>query len=155
MATEGEHVFAAVSRVRNVLFRHANGPIREAGLTLTQFEVLEALSYRGPLNVGQIREAIFGTPGNVPVVVSNLERDGLVSRRRSEKDGRVSIVELTDEGRARIEAVYPRVVDSIEADLAPLSESEKAEVTRLLKKVTSRTKGSDPFVPGAADAAKE
>lgn len=135
MATEGELVFAAVSRVRNVLFRHANGPIHAAGLTVTQFEVLEALSAHGPLSVGQIVEAIYGTPGNVPVVVSNLARDGLVLRRRSEADGRVSIVELTEEGQERIEALYPQVVDSLERDLQLLSSKEKHQVVHLLRKV--------------------
>lgn len=135
MATEGELVFAVVSRVRNLLFRHANGPIHAAGLTVTQFEVLEALSAHGPLSVGQVSEAIYGTPGNVPVVISNLTRDGLVSRRRSETDGRVSIVELTPAGAERIEALYPQVVASIDRDLEPLSSQEKHEVVHLLRKV--------------------
>lgn len=135
MATDAERLFAAITRVRNVLFRHANGPIRAAGLTLTQFEVLEALSSHGPLSVGQVSEAIFGTPGNVPVVISNLVRDGLASRRRSEEDGRVTIVELTAAGRERIEALYPQVVESLGRDLEPLSREEKSEVMRLLHKV--------------------
>lgn len=135
MPSDAELVFAAVSRVRNVLFRHANGPIRAAGLTVTQFEVLEALSAYGPLSVGEVSEAIFGTPGNVPVVISNLARDGLVSRRKSESDGRVNIVDLTPGGRERIEALYPRVLASIERDLEPLPKDEKREVVRLLHKV--------------------
>jgi MarR family 2-MHQ and catechol resistance regulon transcriptional repressor len=135
MATEAETVFAMASRVRNIMFRHANGPIRAEGLTVTQFEVLEALSFHGPLSVGQVREAIFGTPGNVPVVVRNLERDGLIVRRRSEKDGRVSILELTPEGKQRVERVYPQVVASIEHDLAPLTAHEKHEVVRAFRKV--------------------
>lgn len=135
MATDAERVFAAVSRVRNLMFRNANGPVHAAGLTVTQFEVLEALSAHGPLSVGQITDAIFGTPGNVPVVVSNLVRDGLVTRRRSESDGRVRIVELTPEGARRIEALYPQVAESLGRDLEPLSAEEKAEVLRLLRKV--------------------
>lgn len=134
MATEGEHVFAAVSRTRNLLFRDAGTPIRAHGLTTTQFEVLEALSAHGPLSVGQIVETVFGTPGNIPVVVRNLERAGLVTRRRSQADGRVTIVELTDLGRARIEETYPDVVASIERDLEPLSADEKRQVIRLLHK---------------------
>lgn len=137
MATDGERVFAVVSRVRNLLFRHANGPIHAADLTVTQFEVLEALSAHGPLSVGQVSEAIFGTPGNVPVVIGNLVRDGLVSRRRSPEDGRVSIVELTPEGRKRIEVVYPQVVESLDRDLEPLAGDEKHEVMHLLRKVLS------------------
>lgn len=143
MATDAERVFAAVSRVRNLLFRHANVPIHAAGLTVTQFEVLEALSSHGPLSVGQVSEAIFGTPGNVPVVVSNLVRDGLVTRHRSEKDGRVSIVELTPEGRERVEALYPRVVESLEGDLETLTTEEKAQVMGLLRKVLESSKAQE------------
>lgn len=134
MATDAERVFAAVSRMRNVFFRHANVPIRAAGLTVTQFEVLEALSAHGPLSVGEVSHAIFGTPGNVPVVVGNLERNGMVTRRKSETDGRVSIVELTPAGRTCIEGVYPKVVESLERDLAPLDDQERRQVMRLLRK---------------------
>lgn len=135
MATDAEKVFAAVSRMRNVFFRHANVPIRAAGLTVTQFEVLEALSAHGPLSVGDVSEVIFGTPGNVPVVIGNLERNGMVTRRKSEADGRVSIVELTQEGRACIEGVYPKVVESLERDLEPLDGRERQQIVRLSRKV--------------------
>lgn len=135
MGTDAERLFACVSRVRNLLFRHAGVPVRAAGLTLTQFEVLEALSAHGPLSVGQVERAVFGTPGNVPVVIAHLERDGLVSRSRSPEDGRVCVVALTEEGRARVEALYPEVVASLARDLAPLTPQEQGEVTRLLRKV--------------------
>lgn len=134
MATDTERLFVVVSRVRNVLFRHAGAPVRQSGLTVTQFEVLEALDAHGPLTVGQVSEAIFGTPGNVPVVINNLARDGLVRRRKSKSDGRVSIVELTPEGAARVAKVYPRVVQSLDADLKVLSPAEKDQVRRLLAK---------------------
>lgn len=143
MATDAERVFAVVSRVRNLLFRHANAPIHAAGLTVTQFEVLEALSAHGPLSVGQVSEAIFGTSGNVPVVISNLARDGLVTRRRSKTDGRVSIVELTSEGASRVEALYPQVVESLGRDLEPLSPEEKTQVMRLLRKVLEASKAQE------------
>lgn len=143
MASDDEYVFATIARTRDLLFRHATPAVRSAGLTVSQFEVLEALSSQGPLTVGGIREAVFGTKGTIPLVVKNLERDGLVSRSADPDDGRVSIISLTEEGRRRVETAYPEVVSSIGRDLAPLSEHEKDQLIRMLHKVESAARAAE------------
>lgn len=51
-----------------------------------------------------------------------LEREGLVRRRRSDVDGRISLVSLTDAGRAELIAWHERVGSTF----APLTEEEIA-----------------------------
>lgn len=107
MSTIDEKLLISISRIRNMLFRDLENIFRENLLTGTQFSVLEVLLHKGDLSVGEIQKFVLGTNGNIPLVVKNLERDGLVCRRKIETDARVSIVSLTDEGEKLVKKVYP------------------------------------------------
>jgi len=65
------------------------------GLTPTQFSVVEALFYLGPLPQCQLAERVFKSSGNMTLVIDNLEKLGLVIRQADPDDRRVSIVALT------------------------------------------------------------
>lgn len=104
-------------------------------LTFTQFGVLEALYHLGPLSAGQLAEKILKSPGNLTLVLSNLERDGLVSRTRDRDDARRWIVSLSAAGRKRIAALFPRVAAAITAEFSHLSAAERAMLGELCKKL--------------------
>ena len=104
-------------------------------LTITQFGVLEALYHRGPLCAGEIAQKILKSAGNLTLVLSNLERDGLVSRERDRADARRWIVSLTEAGRARIAALFPKVAAAITSEFAHLSPAEQAMLAELCKKL--------------------
>lgn len=104
-------------------------------LTFTQFGVLEALLHRGPLSAGELAEKILKSPGNLTLVLANLERDGLVSRERDRADARRWIVSLTASGRKRIGALFPKVAAAIAAEFAHLSAAEQAMLGELCKKL--------------------
>src|SRR3954464_11429804 len=69
-----------------------------AGLTVTQFGVLEALHHIGPLCQSELAETLLKMWGNLPWVVDNLERAGHVARERDPADRRFVVVKLTDKG---------------------------------------------------------
>ena len=135
MPCADDYLFAALSRARNRIFRESAAEVRPSGLTLTQFEVLEALDAHGPLSMGGIQATIFGTQGNVPLVARNLERDGLVSLGRSDTDARVHMVSLTEAGRTLVRATYPRVMGAIGRRVSALDDGEKRQLWLLLSKV--------------------
>lgn len=104
-------------------------------LTITQFGVLEALYHRGPLCAGEIAQKILKSAGNLTLVLSNLERDGLISRQRDRADARRWIISLTEAGRARIAALFPQVAAAIASEFAHLSVAEQAMLAELCKKL--------------------
>lgn len=104
-------------------------------LTFTQFGVLEALFHRGPLSAGELAEKILKSPGNLTLVLANLERDGLVVRERDRADARRWIVSLTPAGRKRIGALFPRIAAAIAAEFAHLTSAEQAMLGELCKKL--------------------
>ncbi len=108
---------------------------REHGLTESQFGVLEALHHVGPLSQGQLCQKILRSGSNVTTVVDNLERDGLVRRDRDEKDRRVQIVQLTESGRAAIEAALPEHIERITSMMSVLTEAEQKDLGRICRKL--------------------
>ena len=106
-----------------------------AGLTISQFGVLEALLHKGPLCQRDIAAKILKSSGNITTVIDNLEKRGLVSRRREGEDRRYVAVHLTQEGRELIAATFPRQAAAICAEFAHLSAAEQEQLARLCRKL--------------------
>lgn len=79
---------------------------RQHGITLGQYSVLEALMKQGPLCVREIKDAVQGSDGNIPVIINNLARAGLVLRNRDPYELRRTIVELTEEGAHLVAIIH-------------------------------------------------
>src|SRR5688572_11930448 len=105
------------------------------GLTDSQFGVLEALLHLGPSAQHELGRALFTSRANVTTVVDNLERRGLVRRKRDSLDRRSVIVHLTPEGRALIEEIFPEHVQAIVEQFAALDADEQETLGRLCKQL--------------------
>jgi MarR family transcriptional regulator, 2-MHQ and catechol-resistance regulon repressor len=108
---------------------------REVGLTISQFGTLEALYHLGPLNLKQIGEKMLKSGGNITTVVDNLEKRGLVKRRRCQEDRRVIYAHLTPEGEALIGNYFPTHAQKIEQEMKSLLPEELEMLGRLCKKL--------------------
>ena len=89
--------FDAILRVEESSLEH----VGEGKLSISEFHTLECIG-GGEDNrraVGEIAEALGVTVPTVTVCVGKLAKKGYVTKTRSEKDARVTIVELTREGR--------------------------------------------------------
>ncbi|PYE54763.1 MarR family winged helix-turn-helix transcriptional regulator [Deinococcus yavapaiensis] len=113
----------------------ANRHLGDHDLTLSQFSVLEALLFLGPMTQRKLADKILRTSGNLTMVIDNLERSGFVRRERNEKDRREVIVRLTDEGRAKVENLMDEHVKGIVEVFSALSEDEQVVLARLCKKL--------------------
>lgn len=109
--------------------------IRQEGLTVSQFGVLEILYHKGDLRIFEIIEGTLSTGGNMTVVIANLEKDGFVRRLPDPHDGRASLVGITDKGRALIEQIFPSHVENIGTIFDVLTIGEKRQLGQLLKKL--------------------
>ncbi len=104
-------------------------------LSVGQFGTLEALYHLGPLCQRDIGKKLLKTGGNVTTVVDNLEKRGLVERRRMPEDRRYYSVALTAAGQELIARIMPRQVAAITRRLAILSAAEQDELRRLCRKL--------------------
>jgi MarR family transcriptional regulator, 2-MHQ and catechol-resistance regulon repressor len=104
-------------------------------LTLSQFGVLEVLYHLGPQCQGVISQKLLKSTGNMTLVVDNLEKQGLVRRSRVQADRRQVMIDLTQQGTALIEAIFPCHAAAITEEMSVLSADEQVELARLLRKL--------------------
>ena len=117
--------------VQNSLARHAT----EHSLSLVQTRLLGILRDREP-TMNELARLLELDKSSVSGLIDRAERRGLVGRVPSRADGRVVLVRLTDEGRALVSKVAPR----LEADVAKIlgllpataSEALTSGISRLL-----------------------
>ncbi len=112
--------------------------LASAGLTLSQFSVLEALYHLGPLYQREIGQKLLRSSGNITMVIDNLEKRGYVKRERKKEDRRFMMVRLTDEGGARIRRIFPPHAAVIAREMSVLSGREQKTLAQLCKKLGLR-----------------
>src|SRR5688500_15462497 len=104
-------------------------------LTLTEFEILEALYHKGPLLLGDVQKKILLSSGGVTYTVDRLAEKGLVERRDCETDRRARYAALTSKGQALIGRIFPDYAARIEKTMSVLSAREQEAATALLRKL--------------------
>jgi MarR family 2-MHQ and catechol resistance regulon transcriptional repressor len=127
----------AAESVTSRIHRH----LIEAGLTVSQFGVLEALFHVGPLSQVEIAKKVLKSTGNITMVIDNLEKSGLVKRERQKDDRRYYIVQLTDAGRKLIGSIFPRHAAKIIEEMRVLSSAEQETLGNLCRKLGLRQQG--------------
>ncbi|AMN32257.1 MarR family transcriptional regulator [Clostridium perfringens] len=122
------------TRAEHTIHKKEFQTIKESGLTIAQFGVLEVLYNKGDLRICEIIEKILTTSGNITVVIKNLEKDGLVKKNADPEDKRSCIISLTDEGRKVIENILPSHINNIKNIFEVLTDEEKITLKNILKK---------------------
>lgn len=113
----------------------AEESIAKAGLCLTDFAALEALLHKGPLKISEIQSKVLLASGSMTAAVDRLGKLGLVVRKASPSDRRARVVELTPHGKRLAAWSFEQHAKDLEALMSALSEKEKEQTYRLLKKL--------------------
>jgi len=109
--------------------------IRDAGLTVQRWQVLSILAAFDGCRVGQIAELSGNEQPVVSRVIDQMERDGLVQRRKAEGDSRVVQVWLTAEARQLIERLTPAAQQYIERLMADVDVAEVQSAMQVLSRI--------------------
>jgi MarR family 2-MHQ and catechol resistance regulon transcriptional repressor len=115
--------------------------IAAAGLTESQFGVLEALYHLGSLCAAELARKVLRSRGNMTLVISNLERDGLVARKARAEDRRYRTVALTAKGRRLVDGMFPGHARRAARTFAALTRGEQDELRRLCRKLGTAAAG--------------
>ena len=73
--------------------------LKPLGLTYTQYLVFLVLWEKDGITVGELGEKLMLDNGTLSPLLKKLQQVGYVERRRSEKDERVVVISLTEQGR--------------------------------------------------------
>ena len=121
----------ATNRVTDKMHRH----LLDYKLSISQFGTLEALYHLGPLCQKDLGNKILKTSGNLTMVIDNLEKRGLVSRKKDLSDRRKMVVSLTASGKKLIKNILPIHATTARDVFSVLDQKEQASLGRLLKKL--------------------
>jgi DNA-binding MarR family transcriptional regulator len=108
------------------------------GLQPGWFDLLAALRRSGPpyaLRPGELMRSTMLSSAGMTKRLDRLAEAGLVERRPDPDDRRGTLVRLTPAGRKAIDQALPVHVGNEEQLLAPLSDTERRTLGRLLAKV--------------------
>jgi DNA-binding MarR family transcriptional regulator len=103
-----------------------------AGVNLTDGRCIDLLDVLGGMTAGELAGAASLSPAAVTAVLDRLERSGLVTRTRDERDRRRVIVELTAEARSLAAEIYGPLAWYAAPYLEELSDSELEVIVRFL-----------------------
>lgn len=127
--------FIKLMRAAESFISRTTSELDNAGLTSSQFGVLEALHHLGPLCQKELATKILKSSGNMTLVIDNLEKRSLVRRERDQDDRRYYRIHLTKKGRELMAELFPLHAKLIRREMDCLSSDEKMELGRLCKKL--------------------
>jgi DNA-binding MarR family transcriptional regulator len=113
-----------------------------SGVTAARLSALSVVVFAGPVTLGRLASAEQVRPATISGIVSGLEREGLVRRRRDARDGRVQWVQATAKGRRVLARARRRRIEAFASRLTDLTESELAtlvKAARLIERAVART----------------
>ncbi len=135
-AVEQMHAVTSLMRVQQLVLGQLDELLRPHGLTFARYEALVLLTFsrNGSLPLGKMGERLQVHPTSVTSIVDRLESTGHVVRRRHPDDGRTVLAEITDAGRAVVEAATADLVSARFA-LADIPPDRLRELSDLLRPV--------------------
>src|SRR5690606_7445183 len=121
-----EEIAELASRLRLAITRTARRLRQEAGegLTPTLVAALATIERLGPLTPSELADVERVKRPSATRIVAQLDAAGLVSRAAGPRDGRVSLVSATGEGRALLRRLRKRKNAYISRRLRGLSEAD-------------------------------
>lgn len=132
----GTHLFLLYWKAYNAVLRFDKTSIKEAGFgSLSDFAVLEVILHKGALPVNSIGEMVLLTSGSITTAVDRLEKKALVRREKSELDGRVVLVHLTDAGHELITKAFEVHAANLDRLFNVFDDEERAQFADLSRKL--------------------
>lgn len=111
------------------------------GATPVQFSLMSVLAGVDQLDQTRLAEEVGVDRATTANVVARLERAGLLRRFRTEADGRVKQVALTEAGRDLLARMQPGARRAHDRTIAPLPPEERALFLALLRRLVAQGSG--------------
>jgi DNA-binding MarR family transcriptional regulator len=131
-------VIGRISQLQREVHLAQRATFARHGLDAPSFDVLAALRRAGPpyqLTPTALMRTALVTSGAITQRLDRLEERGLITRGRSDSDGRAVVVTLTESGRGALDDALPDHLATEQALLAGLSDDDREQLTGLLRRM--------------------
>ena len=134
--TSGMHVWLVMWKAFKALEHLDKRSIADLGLGgISDFAILELLSNKGSMPINSIGKKIHLTSGSITSAIDRAEKKGLVERQWDTQDRRIIYASLTAKGKSTIKSAMKTHAVDLEIATSGLSEPERAQLLKLLKKL--------------------
>jgi DNA-binding MarR family transcriptional regulator len=120
-------------RVFQILNEQSKKVEKETGLTSPQLWTIKTINESSPINVSDLANKLYLHPTTVIGIIDRLEKQDLVTRRRSKDDRRVVWIELTDKGNDLIKSAPEVAQGLLVSGLEKIAASNLIEIDRSMK----------------------
>ena len=144
-----EEAFLNIVRAADVLSADFAELFKQQRISSTQYNVLrilrgEASNSGEGLSCGEIAERMITRDPDITRLLDRLEKSGLVSRCREEKDRRVVRVRITPAGEKLLAELDPLIRDAHRKQLGHLGEEKLKQLIALLEEARHSTTSRNP-----------
>ncbi|MCX4790677.1 MULTISPECIES: MarR family winged helix-turn-helix transcriptional regulator [unclassified Streptomyces] len=131
-----------INRCAALLQQAEDAPLRAAGLTRAEFDLLGAVRRTDrELTPGELARETFSSGAAVTKRLRVLQERGLVERRSDVRDRRVAHVRLTEEGREMVDRLLPRQLAYERTVLSGLDEQARSRLSAQLSELLVQLEG--------------
>jgi len=128
-------VLIALRRIIRATDLHSKHLFRQAGLTIPQAVVLQAIRDLGQVTTGQLSQRVSLSQATVTTILDRLEGRGLIERYRSATDRRVVHARLTRRGGTVLERIPSLLHERFIASFSALPSRDQDRIVRTLQEV--------------------
>jgi DNA-binding MarR family transcriptional regulator len=130
----GNDVVDAILHAAHRIRTSIDGDLRAIGLSLSTYKVLRALA-PGSRSMREVSELLRVAPRTVTDLVDTLEARAMVRRRAHPDDGRVTLLELTEDGASSLARAREHAQRGHERAVKSLTVDEQQSLRTLLENV--------------------
>ncbi len=128
-------VLRALAQTYQAIESYGAVHIRTLDLTPSQFDIIATLGNTSGMSCKELGEKTLITKGTLTGVIGRLEDKALVQRIGSETDGRIQTIQLTTEGEALFERIFPAHMTFLEQAFALCTPEEMATLKIVLQRL--------------------
>ncbi|EGL19374.1 MULTISPECIES: MarR family transcriptional regulator [Paenibacillus] len=128
-------LFVVLSKAQKVIMDRSVKDMKRHGLSPSEFAILELLYHKGKFPLQQIGDKILVTSGSITYNIDKLEKKELLRRVSCPSDRRVTYAEITEQGTALFNDIFPEHAEVVKASMGGLTAEEKKLAIGLIKKL--------------------
>ncbi|MBX2842325.1 MAG: MarR family transcriptional regulator [Flammeovirgaceae bacterium] len=132
-------VVGRILNIGRILEKKANEALKGYNIHYTDLDVLATLRRSGTpyrLTPTQLRNFVLITSGAMTALLDRLERKKLISRSLDPEDGRIKMVNLTENGRLLIDKAIVTRFEEADSVLKSFKTKEVEQFSQLLRKLS-------------------
>ena len=124
-----------LTRIAHRYNQTIHAELKAVGLTTISTRIIASLKVFGELTINELCVHALAEQPTMSRALDRLEADGLVARSVKDEDARMRVVQLTPEGAALFERIWPVTMAANDRLLDGLDAGERRELIRLLLRV--------------------